>query len=88
MIQSNFACIVLAVLGLFNLNQGVYSTLSTLLLIVDAYIGAILFSNKYSQMMNEYGSSLFNVRSKLFSNKTVDEEDYTRFWIMESMKNK
>ena len=44
MAQSNMACVVLAIMGCFNLNSGFYSMASTVLLLVDSYIGLMMFS--------------------------------------------
>ena len=47
MVQSNFVCIVLAVMGsiaFFNRSMSVMTTLSCLVLVVDALLGATLFA--------------------------------------------
>lgn len=41
--QSNMACVLLAVYGVLNITSGPFSAISTILLFIDAYIGAFIF---------------------------------------------
>lgn len=52
MLQSNMTAVVLAVLAMFSLGSGVYATLATIILALDAYIGLALFTAKNSKKIN------------------------------------
>lgn len=43
MAQSNMVCVLLALYGLVNFASGTFSTISTIVLLIDAYIGAFIF---------------------------------------------
>lgn len=48
MLQSNMTAVVLAVLGMFSLGSGVYATIASIVLAIDAYIGLAVFTAKNS----------------------------------------
>jgi hypothetical protein len=52
--QSNTACAALALYGLMNFTSGTFSTLSTLVLLVDSYIGAYIFVTGREETLSEY----------------------------------
>jgi hypothetical protein len=48
MLQSNMACVILATIGCLNLGSGSFSNISTVILVIDAYIGLTLFSHEHN----------------------------------------
>lgn len=49
MAQSNMTCIVLAIVGCLNWGASPAATVSTVLLLLDSYIGLVLFTHKNAQ---------------------------------------
>lgn len=52
--QSNMGCVLLALYGLVNFTAGTFSTISTIILLVDAYIGLYVFSTETEGDLSEY----------------------------------
>jgi uncharacterized membrane protein len=44
--QSNMGCVLLAMYGLVNFTSGTFSSISTILLFLDAYVGLYIFSTE------------------------------------------
>lgn len=76
MFQSNMTAVILAALGLFTLGKGSFATISTILLILDAYIGLALYTQKYSIKIQAFlgGFKKFVVVQE----ETGDDEHYIR----------
>lgn len=49
MAQSNMACIVLTVIGCLNWGSEYAATLSTMVMVIDSYIGLVLFTHKNTE---------------------------------------
>ena len=69
MAQSNMACVVLAIMGCFTLNSGIYSMTSTILLLIDSYIGLMMFSFTHREEMTKWSDK---IKSKLFTSQRLE----------------
>jgi hypothetical protein len=72
MAQSNMTCVVLATMGCFTFNAGIYSMIATCVLLVDSYIGLMLFSYAHREDMSAYSSNIWSLKSKLFTSQRLD----------------
>ena len=53
-LQSNMICFILAISGLSSLSSGGFGCISAIVLLLDAYLGAILFIHTHAQSMQKY----------------------------------
>jgi len=76
MFQSNMIAVILAILGVFSLGSGMYATIATVILVIDAYIGVALFTAKNSQKIHKFMSSFKSSTSIVIAD--MEEEAYIR----------
>jgi hypothetical protein len=67
-------CVLLALYGLVNLTSGTFSTISTIVLLLDAYVGLYVFSTETEGDLSEYLNYFKKSVSRPMAQTTADND--------------